>query len=1064
MRPSRLSHRIHAFPAAVAGPVERVAGAIRGPLVALVAGVAIALAALMGELQGILRGMHLGGAPSVDAGDIAGTAFPPGGPDQVREVLRTWHAFDQATPGFSDSSTILAWFVSLDFVFAAALAALLAIAAARLRGYLARIHDDEAALERAVDARHARKGFDAGEGLEAAGRRAATRASIRELLEMYRGLLQWALVLVPVYLVADWLEGVLMLRVASDVRDTFAAGGTSFWFWPLFFAATVKIAAFALIVLGLAVATVAAYVYGPGQLTWGLHAASIVRAQLAVVVVLAFMLLVDPTEQIADAIRRWMDEPLDGVAAVGFTAVLALVGFASAWHVLGLPDDEREGRERLGAGPWRMTIAFAAAAVLSFVAWLVLRAWDVGFGLLPLAGILGVIALLSAFVSGLEGDPPFRAHAARRVLAPIVAAAPVVALGLAATRASVAETLYAGNPRYVLLLLAGLVLQAAGWSLLLVLRARKDVGGTWTLVLLAFAGALSLGVAIFAWVDPWTLGDAVGAIGVLVAGLTAAGLVLGALTFLSERLEPPKFFVALRLRRLPVITILVVWAFLAATLDTSGRYYDARLVETDEAYDRDRSLQTAFQRWRARGEPAYAGREARPVVFVAASGGGIRAAYWTAAVLDCVVEGRGGCETDPWSGLFPAEGLEERRRGLFAASGVSGGSLGLATYTAHVVADDGDGWVERSLSGDTLAPTIARALFVDLPLSFIRRDGGMDRAETLERAWERAWGEDEDSPLELGLYEVTQGELADENDIPVLVLNGTKVQDGCRFSTAPVDLAVEPRVTEGADATDAGTSTTELDDRLVEDCLALRPFEAASRARYGDAAHRDTWTLGASEDLGDFLCRGEDVRLSTAALLSARFPLVSPSGRIVKCADRELDAPGVNVVDGGYFDTSAASTAVELWAGLADAIASANRADDGPCLVPVLLQIDNGYADVVGTTPSRPLETGVPLQTLATGRDSREAQARQMAALAFTKSFGGIRSVSVEGDDGTRRSVERYAHVYPRAHPGTQAPLGWTLSRTSRADLAKQVASAANRAELERVADWFRPSLRCDEA
>jgi hypothetical protein len=47
----------------------------------------------------------------------------------------------------------------------------------------------------------------------------------------------------------------------------------------------------------------------------------------------------------------------------------------------------------------------------------------------------------------------------------------------------------------------------------------------------------------------------------------------------------------------------------------------------------------------------------------------------------------------------------------------------------------------------------------------------------------------------------------------------------------------------------------------------------------------------------------QDVSLSTAAHASARFPLVSPPGRLPS---------GVRVVDGGYFENSAATTALDV--------------------------------------------------------------------------------------------------------------------------------------------------------
>ena len=124
----------------------------------------------------------------------------------------------------------------------------------------------------------------------------------------------------------------------------------------------------------------------------------------------------------------------------------------------------------------------------------------------------------------------------------------------------------------------------------------------------------------------------------------------------------------------------------------------------------------------------------------------------------------------------------------------------------------------------------------------------------------------------------------------------------------------------------------------------------------------------------------------------------------------------------------------------------------------MLLQIDNNYADVTIKRARRPWEITAPLQALGTGRTTREAQARQTAALLFSRSFAAGRDAYV----GTSKTpVERYAHLYPRAHPGATAPLGWTLSSSSRADLAGQLRRQENLEELKTIRDWFDPRLSC---
>ena len=107
----------------------------------------------------------------------------------------------------------------------------------------------------------------------------------------------------------------------------------------------------------------------------------------------------------------------------------------------------------------------------------------------------------------------------------------------------------------------------------------------------------------------------------------------------------------------------------------------------------------------------------------------------------------------------------------------------------------------------------------------------------------------------------------------------------------------------------------------------------------------------------------------------------------------------MNVVDGGYFDTSAASTISELYSALKHLIDAKNADEDSktPCVVPVFLQIDNAYIDVTATSFKRPLESTVPIATMLETRNAREAQSRLYAATLFHE---------------RRSGPSRYAHIY----------------------------------------------------
>jgi hypothetical protein len=196
-----------------------------------------------------------------------------------------------------------------------------------------------------------------------------------------------------------------------------------------------------------------------------------------------------------------------------------------------------------------------------------------------------------------------------------------------------------------------------------------------------------------------------------------------------------------------------------------------------------------------------------------------------------------------------------------------------------------------------------------------------------------------------------------------------------------------------------------------------------------------------------FVCPDRDLRMSTAALLSARFPYISPTGKLVRtsCGTGETEAgtSSTYLVDGGYVDRTGVLSAADLYLRLRGAIEEHNAfvsdctsprcqaldPKDRPTrrIAPLLLRIDNGYASVAQVTdPGRPNELLAPPQ-------ARLAVASSMTSVALQRAyqaFGPSHVITVEN----------------AAHPGVQAPLGWVMSGSSRDDLC---------AELHRVLDQY---------
>ena len=114
----------------------------------------------------------------------------------------------------------------------------------------------------------------------------------------------------------------------------------------------------------------------------------------------------------------------------------------------------------------------------------------------------------------------------------------------------------------------------------------------------------------------------------------------------------------------------------------------------------------------------------------------------------------------------------------------------------------------------------------------------------------------------------------------------------------------------------------------------------------------------------------------------------------------------------------------------------------------MFVQIDNHYVAPAGPDEAaRPSQLDAPPLAVKSSRDGEEANARQAAALTFGR--------VVADADGQHLG---WAHIYPQSHPGSQAPLGWTLSAGSMDDLEQQMREQ-NGPALDVVKSWYRGHL-----
>jgi len=289
---------------------------------------------------------------------------------------------------------------------------------------------------------------------------------------------------------------------------------------------------------------------------------------------------------------------------------------------------------------------------------------------------------------------------------------------------------------------------------------------------------------------------------------------------------------------MPLFTLLLLFAVVISPIADNHR---VRLL--DAAPMPRKSVAGTFDDWMKRLAAEPGGAMNSPVFIVATEGGGIRAGYWTAAVLGQLHDATGGAFT----------------RHLFAISGVSGGSVGAAVYVTATATNPTRVFEAstKALAYDALAPLLASMTSADLlqrfiPFPLVSRD----RAAQLEMGWEQGWAKANTATataLQQPLTSLYAGDGATR--LPSLFMNGTSVETGGRLITSNCLLT---------------------DIRNAGDVLSIA---------------------------------GHDMRISTAAHCSARFPYVSPIGGLPPIGDQQCD----HVADGGYFEDSGSATALQIF-------------------------------------------------------------------------------------------------------------------------------------------------------
>ncbi|WP_146690714.1 hypothetical protein [Bradyrhizobium canariense] len=375
----------------------------------------------------------------------------------------------------------------------------------------------------------------------------------------------------------------------------------------------------------------------------------------------------------------------------------------------------------------------------------------------------------------------------------------------------------------------------------------------------------------------------------------------------------------------------------------------------------------------------------RPVI-VAAAGGASRAGFFMATIIGYFMQEASGNGLDP----------DKVRQRLFAISSVSGGSMGAVMVTVALNAETNtndhpcinssvDQWwgqtvgnwrdcFEALTSGDFLTADFLGFAFNDM-LPF---GPGRDRAALLEDSWSTRYKRVATAANKSATPPKCQGldcpflslRPRPGHWIPWLVLNGASEATGRRIVTTSLAMTYTPKA---AEVNPCPTATGQGPCPLFVQADSFHELLQHAVPPVG------WWGwLGFLERDRLRSTIGDDVRLSTAAHNSARFPFISPPGSIRnQILDKNQNQRIVDrIVDGGYFENYGALSAKEL--------ALAVHAVE-PRLKPLVIVISNDPADVLAPSddarsnlpsPPRPAVNGSEFVTDATASLTTFANAR----------------------------------------------------------------------------------------
>lgn len=497
-----------------------------------------------------------------------------------------------------------------------------------------------------------------------------------------------------------------------------------------------------------------------------------------------------------------------------------------------------------------------------------------------------------------------------------------------------------------------------------------------------------LGFALAIWRPTYAI--IFGPLGVILAAATMWIAFLGPFLLRAARL------------RLPLMVAIAASAGVISLFDLDDNH---QIRTLPLVAPQQRTIAEDFERWisdRPDG-PTWPADKPYPVFIVATEGGGIRNAYITAQVL-CALQAQNPAFKDH----------------LYLISGVSGGSIGAAAYAA-LIADDEDlrpgmsrpfgaslteaddevrgddlehaaitGRARRILNRDYLSPVLAKAALPDLAQRFWPFPiNTLDRARALEARFENVLKANDGCGLgSLGFYALRERPAS--SAVPVLMLNTTDVDSGRRIVVSHVRLQGD-HATPSVGPPSPGSPPPSGEDAAPGD-RNVPPFQTL----------RDLET--------------HDVPLSTAAFLSARFPLVTPVASVGSGSRKS------RLADGGYFENSGTTTAMQALRELAR-----HCTEHPPARSVEFHAIQIRYMEPAEPTPAFRgsfAEPWSPVRTLLMTRAARGELSRDSFREFLSDTGAPCRPGPI------RFEVTSIDH---------RLPLGWAISRAARRSMDDQL-------------------------